>query len=943
MMQTAKIVVLLLIARQGLGDSDAQEEVRRLRFRRPRPKLVEVDNPDGDLVGSPVELVLSGSNDLTPAFRAEEEDLQVAAQRVSSASFRGQQNSGNAALEALIATAQREEEPRQLDIQEVPTRAPFQPQDIPARIPVQIKETSDPVTPNRGGVRKRVRGGLPIRRRPRPNQQESGEVDQVRRRPSGQRAEPVATLERYNHKNEDGSFTFGYVGEDGSFREETRGVDCITRGKYGYIDPDGVKREYTYTSGLSCENDDEDELQSLNSEDIDVKDTVDPQERFRQTQQEQLAPNQIPEATRPRRPLQRVTPTVAEQEVPTNDFSSFGPVQSPRVPQRPIRPAPRPTPAQQSGGALQNLLNIADNRPTPVAAAPAPTRGPVRIAQRPQRPIQEAPRQQSVVPQTGSFDFDAELEGFTLNRPSLTFEQNKQQSAAPASSPNQFQSQLTFNPASNSFQTSLQQNIAGGSQIRLNNNAAPALASTTVRPAPTTQRPSFFASSTPASRAPLRASPATPVRASPATPVRASPSTPLRLSPTPAKTVIPAGTLKLDFEPLNIPSDISQVKVQTTASPIPASVRPVTRQPSTPVRLPPVTPAPTRPQTQATRASVAPSQAPVTAPPRLALPIQPAETPRQTSPVKVAVAPSTPVTPSPAPVSQTPANTFFVFQPFNQAGQRVPEPKPVSTPFKTPVNHNAFQIRPVGAAPLPPRPPVQVPQSARLPQATRPAPQQVQSLPIPQQAQRQPIPQQVQRLPIPQQAQRQPVPQRLPISPVASPQARPPPQRLPVPQSAVSQIRPIPQQQPRPIAPQQTRPVPNAPQLQFGFTPVSQGQQRPGQPQPARPAPFTAFGGGRPQQIQTRPSPVQQFRPSPGSPQQFQAQPQQLGIPPQLQQSAAPQFAQFDSRFAPRPVGQVPGQPQLRPAQFVPGSQGQRPVQSSPFSVFGQPQQLRGA
>ena len=36
--------------------------MRRLRFRRPRPKLIDVDNPDGDLRGSPVELRLAGKN-----------------------------------------------------------------------------------------------------------------------------------------------------------------------------------------------------------------------------------------------------------------------------------------------------------------------------------------------------------------------------------------------------------------------------------------------------------------------------------------------------------------------------------------------------------------------------------------------------------------------------------------------------------------------------------------------------------------------------------------------------------------------------------------------------------------------------------------------------------------------------------------------------------------
>jgi len=39
----------------------------------------------------------------------------------------------------------------------------------------------------------------------------------------------------------------------GSFKEETIGVDCVVRGKYGYVDPDGVKREYEYQSGNPCD------------------------------------------------------------------------------------------------------------------------------------------------------------------------------------------------------------------------------------------------------------------------------------------------------------------------------------------------------------------------------------------------------------------------------------------------------------------------------------------------------------------------------------------------------------------------------------------------------------------------------------------------------------------------------------------------------------------
>ena len=53
MEETVMICILLL-------------QVRRLRFRRPRPKLIDVENPDGDLVGSPIELKEQGEDELYP-------------------------------------------------------------------------------------------------------------------------------------------------------------------------------------------------------------------------------------------------------------------------------------------------------------------------------------------------------------------------------------------------------------------------------------------------------------------------------------------------------------------------------------------------------------------------------------------------------------------------------------------------------------------------------------------------------------------------------------------------------------------------------------------------------------------------------------------------------------------------------------------------------------
>jgi len=733
----AKILAVVLLVEATLCQEN-DDSVRRLRFRRPRPKLIDIENPDGDLRGSPVELNLAESA-ITPSRP---------------------QSSGNAALEALIATAQREDkpagppQPQVLEIEEVPTQRPLRAQEAEAR-PIRTR--------NRGNVNG-------VNRRPRP---QGGERSEDRRRPNGPREDPIATLERYSHKNDDGSFTFGYVAADGSFREETRGVDCITRGKYGYIDPEGVKREYTYTSGLPCTGDEEeseDNLQSLDG-DISIDDPVDPKERFRQTVSEQLTEEQIPVAARPRRPVQRrpaQEPTESESPA-TNQFANFG----------------------------ANRAVVPERRPTPNRVTPRP-----RPAPQPAAPVQ-----------SGSFDFDAELDGFTLNRPAIKFDN------APVANPNSFSSSIAFNQNSGTFQTSLQQNVQGGVALNLQNQAAPA--GTTAAPRTTV---------------PVRTTSQT-FAPTPATPA------PTAATPAPSVQTIPAGTIKLDFQPLNIPN-IAAVQ--------------------TPVALPPATPAPEAPRQSQPAAPATPRPVPAAAP------------------VPVA-APTPAAAPAKAPAAPTqPANTFFVFSPF---GQQQPQPAPNARPVQTPLNPNAFQIRPVsGSVPAPQRAPA--PAAAPAPAVQR----------IPQQPAVQRIPQQpaVQRVPAPQPVQSRPAPQPVQPRPAAVPQ------------------RIVPSQ-PQQV---QTRPVQSTPQLQFGFQPVSQGQQRP--------APFTAFGGGAPRQ-----RPVQQV----------QQRPVQLGVPPQRPAAAAPQFAQFDSRFQPQARPQ-PGQQQLRPAQFQPGS---RPAAAPQFSVFNPLQAFRGA
>jgi len=63
----------------------------------------------------------------------------------------------------------------------------------------------------------------------------------------------VRVLDRYSHRNADGSLTWGYENADGSFKEETIGTNCVTLGRYGYLDADGKDREFTYQTGVPCD------------------------------------------------------------------------------------------------------------------------------------------------------------------------------------------------------------------------------------------------------------------------------------------------------------------------------------------------------------------------------------------------------------------------------------------------------------------------------------------------------------------------------------------------------------------------------------------------------------------------------------------------------------------------------------------------------------------
>ncbi|KAL7728517.1 hypothetical protein ACLKA6_012531 [Drosophila palustris] len=105
----------------------------------------------------------------------------------------------------------------------------------------------------------------PIQSRPIIDQNQLQDEREAAQQQQQRRQRPVAqTIRKWRDENEDGSITWGYENDDGSFKEELIGTDCVTKGTYGYIDPDGNKREYNYETGIKCDpnaRDNEEELQ----------------------------------------------------------------------------------------------------------------------------------------------------------------------------------------------------------------------------------------------------------------------------------------------------------------------------------------------------------------------------------------------------------------------------------------------------------------------------------------------------------------------------------------------------------------------------------------------------------------------------------------------------------------------------------------------------------
>ncbi|KAJ6638335.1 hypothetical protein Bhyg_11070, partial [Pseudolycoriella hygida] len=194
----------------------------------------------------------------------------------------------------------------------------------------------------------------------------------------GSKPPPVQTIRNYSKVNDDGSFTFGYEAADGSFKEETRGTDCVVRGKYGYVDPDGNKREFTYVSGNPCDPNHPDETE----------------EEPELSEEESNEPENIPQ-NYPRRPVKPLAPrpsarpaqttTHAPTTVFQNIYSSAGyqeseedeqpePIQLLQQPQQFQRPRPaqavRPLSADEVTIRQRPRITVANTTPTPAYNSP---------------------------------------------------------------------------------------------------------------------------------------------------------------------------------------------------------------------------------------------------------------------------------------------------------------------------------------------------------------------------------------------------------------------------------------------------------------------------------------------------------------------------------------------------------------------------------------------
>lgn len=309
-------------------------------------------------------------------------------------------------------------------------------------------------------------------------------------KPEAAKQPPVQTIRNYNKLNDDGSFTFGYEAADGSFKEETRGTDCVVRGKYGYVDPDGNKREFTYVSGNPCDpnainqEQEEDERPLLENGEENIPANVpirrpvrprpqpNPTTHFQQNynavssqeeEEDENVPIRIP-ARQPARARPVTTtyrPSFAQSTVDAEPVyrptpaptpkAVFIPQPTPRQPPQAVRITPRPSTVEPATTYRPQHLEVtASPSPAPTRSFPKP------------RPTQSST----------ALDFDDEFKKFQLenNVVSTTSKPLKGVTSEPI-----YSTELVFDPSSGQYNTVLYQSLPQtvGGEVNLRGRLQP--------------------------------------------------------------------------------------------------------------------------------------------------------------------------------------------------------------------------------------------------------------------------------------------------------------------------------------------------------------------------------------------------------------------------------------------------------------------------------------
>ncbi|XP_076039798.1 uncharacterized protein LOC143024683 isoform X2 [Oratosquilla oratoria] len=136
-------------------------------------------------------------------------------------------------------------------VRAAPPRSAPRPPPPPPRAPAPIPRPAPAPAPAPAPRPSRPRSSAPLS-----NIEVEFNLDPNREPIRGLREPDVQIVKSWSHSNPDGTFSWGYLDSSGTFKNETRGLDCVVRGTYGYYDDKtGEPLQFNYQSGNPCDPD----------------------------------------------------------------------------------------------------------------------------------------------------------------------------------------------------------------------------------------------------------------------------------------------------------------------------------------------------------------------------------------------------------------------------------------------------------------------------------------------------------------------------------------------------------------------------------------------------------------------------------------------------------------------------------------------------------------